>query len=149
MIRNLDYFTVKLFLSSSTQFQRSFRKFCSKNFNRFLCECCKKTFTRKFQRYSQDKLHRLKNLIRKLVSKNTSCEARRFLLAVQKGLYILNIVGNALLGKFSESIELGKKMSLYLFHYTFGSREHYNFLQSTLSRRRWDSLLQPRATDWS
>ena len=109
MIKNLDCFTLKLFLTSSTQFQRIFLKFYSKDFIRFLCECCKNHSQGNLKGIEKTKLHRLKNIIRKLVSKSTSCKARRFLLASQKGLYLLNLVGNAVWRKISQSIEHGKQ----------------------------------------
>ena len=107
-IKNLDYFTLKLFLTSSTQFQRIFLKFCSKDF-RFFCECCIKILPGNLKDIEKTKLHGLKNIIRKLVSKNTSSKARRFLLASKKRIYLLNFVGNAVLRKFSQSIENGKQ----------------------------------------
>ena len=89
------------FVTSSIHFRRIFLKFSSKHFIRFLCDCCENLLQGNLKGIEKTKLHRLKNIVRKLVSKNTSCKT----LASQKALYLLNIVGIAVLRKFSETIE--------------------------------------------
>ena len=111
---------------------KDFAEVLFKDFITFLCDCCKNHLQGILKGIAKTKLHRLKNIIRKLVSKNASCEVHRFLVASRKEFYLLHLVGQRCIEKILR-IDRTWKTSLYYFHSTCGNRENYNFLQMILS----------------
>ena len=100
MIKKLDYFTLKLLLDSSKDLQKSFLKLCSKDFVRFLCECCRNLVHGNLKVANKIKLIPLKQIIKQLISKKTSLKQRRFLLACDKGIILFRFIAQAVLDKF-------------------------------------------------